>query len=308
MKLGAYLLMICLFSVGAVFSAEYFRSASVQEPAALSASAIEAMRAASAFANISLIAQSAFVANIDTGAVLYEQNADAQMPLASLTKVPLALAASEVLPADSIITVTNDTGYNSRASQLLAGERWRAKDIVAYTLVSSSNDGALLLADVSDETIRAKFPHAPEKATVWRMNDIARALHLKSMYFLNPTGLDESATLSGSYGSARDVARLFAYAQIRSPELFTETATSSIWISSESGRVAQAVNTDVALESFSGILMGKTGLTDLAGGNLAVVFEAGDHRYAAVVLGSTEEGRFSDMKKMVAAVHAMRDE
>ena len=46
--------------------------------------------------------------------------------------------------------------------------------------------------------------------------------------------------------------------------------------------------------------MGKTGLTDLAGGNLAVVFDVGlAHPVVAVVLGSTEYGRFEDMQKLV---------
>jgi D-alanyl-D-alanine carboxypeptidase len=46
--------------------------------------------------------------------------------------------------------------------------------------------------------------------------------------------------------------------------------------------------------------MGKTGFTDLAGGNLAIVFDVGlAHPVVAVVLGSSEEGRFSDMQKLV---------
>ena len=48
--------------------------------------------------------------------------------------------------------------------------------------------------------------------------------------------------------------------------------------------------------------MGKTGYTDLAGGNLAVVFDVGPvHPVIAVVLHSTQLGRFDDMKKLVAA-------
>jgi D-alanyl-D-alanine carboxypeptidase len=46
--------------------------------------------------------------------------------------------------------------------------------------------------------------------------------------------------------------------------------------------------------------MGKTGTTDLAGGNLAIVFDIGlAHPITAVVLGSSERGRFTDMRKLV---------
>jgi D-alanyl-D-alanine carboxypeptidase len=45
---------------------------------------------------------------------------------------------------------------------------------------------------------------------------------------------------------------------------------------------------------------GKTGLTDLAGGNLAVIFDiAPNHPVAAVVLGSSEKSRFDDIEKLV---------
>ena len=47
--------------------------------------------------------------------------------------------------------------------------------------------------------------------------------------------------------------------------------------------------------------MGKTGYTDLAGGNLAVVFDvAPSHPVVAIVMHSTEDGRFADMKAIVA--------
>jgi len=56
------------------------------------------------------------------------------------------------------------------------------------------------------------------------------------------------------------------------------------------------------LGAIPGIIMGKTGYTDLAGGNLAVVFDAGvGHPVVAVVMGSTQDGRFSDMKQLVSA-------
>ena len=43
----------------------------------------------------------------------------------------------------------------------------------------------------------------------------------------------------------------------------------------------------------------KTGFTNLAGGNLAIIFDAGFmHPMTIVVLGSSAEGRFSDVVKL----------
>ncbi len=68
-----------------------------------------------AFNSISLIAKSAVVIDITSGQVLYAKNAETQLPLASLTKVATALAVSEVLRMDDIITIENDASSGSSA-------------------------------------------------------------------------------------------------------------------------------------------------------------------------------------------------
>jgi len=304
MKAALIALFLFAFGVGLVFSMAYVEKP-VHQPQALSAAAEESLQGQSAFTDVSLLSQGAIVADIDTGAVLYKKNADTQLPLASLTKVPLVLVVSEVLQPDSIITIGHDTSYNSKASQLLAGEEWRTSDLISYTLVASSNDGAQTLADAAAEPLQAKYPQAQNSSTLWRMNDLAKSLGLTSTYFLNPTGLDVSSTQSGAYGSARDVAKLFAYAAKTAPDLFVKTATSSIKITAITGQTARAENTDEALDAIPGMIMGKTGLTDLAGGNLAVVFAANGKRYVAVALGSTEEGRFTDIQQLTAATRSI---
>jgi D-alanyl-D-alanine carboxypeptidase len=51
--------------------------------------------------------------------------------------------------------------------------------------------------------------------------------------------------------------------------------------------------------------MGKTGYTDLAGGNLGIVADVvSGHRIVAVVLGSTRDGRFADMRTLIRATEA----
>ena len=67
-------------------------------------------------------------------------------------------------------------------------------------------------------------------------------------------------------------------------------------------RVHILSNTNESLGRYPGILGSKTGYTDLAGGNLVIVFDVGiNHPVAAVVLGSTREGRFEDMAKLTQA-------
>ncbi|MCX6789964.1 MAG: hypothetical protein NTV60_00350, partial [Candidatus Kaiserbacteria bacterium] len=52
-------------------------------------------------------------------------------------------------------------------------------------------------------------------------------------------------------------------------------------------------------------LLSKTGYTELAGGNLALVFDAGiEHPIAVVVLGSSKEARFTDGTALINATLA----
>ncbi|HWP61737.1 MAG TPA: serine hydrolase [Candidatus Paceibacterota bacterium] len=248
-----------------------------------------------AFDNLSLQAKSAIVIDTTTGRELFEQNADAQLPLASLTKVALVLVVTSALPKDGFVSVPPG------AKAFPAGSMWKLSDFVDYTLAISSNEGADILAENAQSAVHTQYPQSSEDdAVLWRMNDLAHQLGMTHTYFLNHNGLDDSPTQSGAYGSARDMAALFAYAASTNLQAFSATTQQSFTITSMGGSHVTAINTDEALPSIPGILMGKTGYTDLAGGNLAVVFDENGHRIVAVVLGSTQQGRFSDMEALVA--------
>jgi D-alanyl-D-alanine carboxypeptidase len=277
--------------------------ARAQAPAEVAAAAATEPILPNYFATTTLLAKSAIVVDVSTGKVLYSLNADTQLPLASLTKVAMALAVSEGLHDADIVDIPYDTTPSADAPSLHSGEQWRAVDLLDFTLVASSNDGAKILAEAADGNLRQLYPQAPDGgAALWRMNDFAHELGLTNTFFLNVNGLDMSTTQSGAYGSARDVARLLTYAASTSPKLFSATTRSTIQVTSLAGRRVMASNTNEALPSIPGLIMGKTGYTDLAGGNLGIVFDAGaGHRIVAVVLGSTIDGRFTDIEKLVAA-------
>ena len=256
------------------------------------------------FSGLSLLAKAAIVIDIKTGKTLFELNPDVQLPLASLTKVPLALAVAEVLRNDDVVTIPYDTAPAGSAERLAQGEKWKVRDIIDFTLMASSNGGAEILAGAADGRLHELYPDSPEQdATLWRMNKLAGSLGLTRTYFLNASGLDISTTQSGAYGSARDMAHLFAYAASAQPSLFAGTARDGMVLTSANGRDrTSAFNTNKAEGAIPGLVLGKTGFTDLAGGNLAVVFDVGlGEPVVAVVLGSTYEGRFEDMQKLVAA-------
>jgi len=145
-----------------------------------------------AFKGISLFASSAIVVDITDGRTLFARSPDSQWPLASLTKVALAMVVGDALSPQTIVTIPFDTGYNSHAEGGLEdGQRWHLQDVIDFTLAVSSNSGANILALIAAPAIRQKYPFAPEEgATLWRMNDLTHSLGLERTYFLNYNGLD----------------------------------------------------------------------------------------------------------------------
>jgi D-alanyl-D-alanine carboxypeptidase len=239
------------------------------------------------------------VLDVNTNKELFAKNARLQLPLASITKIALVLAVSEVLAPDDIVPITENAVLKG-GNGLAWGEEWYFKDLVDYTLITSSNTGAEALAEAAEAKLRAKYPEAPRgSAAVWRMNAIAQEIGLDETYFINATGLDEATAQAGALGSARDVAYLFKHALLTNPELFAGTTRSGVPLGPLNFPDRAAVNTNEALEDIPGLVMGKTGTTDLAGGNVAVAFNVATGRTViAVVLGATPESRFDDVKAL----------
>lgn len=260
------------------------------------------------FANILIEAKAAYVVDLKSGKVLYEKNSEAQLPLASLTKLMTAVSALSVVPETTIITIDKDDLIPEGDSGLYANERWLLSDLLGLVLIESSNDGAFAVASSIGMIEAGTDDKNIGRETFMRlMNNKAKELGLFQTYFNNPIGLDENATKAGGYGSARDMATLIGYAVKNYPDIFRNTKYSSLKMESLNEISHTAINTNKGLDGIPVIIASKTGYTDLAGGNLAVVFDAGiGEPIAAVVLGSTIDGRFEDIKKLSwAAIDAL---
>jgi D-alanyl-D-alanine carboxypeptidase (penicillin-binding protein 5/6) len=259
--------------------------------------------AAGAFDGIKITAKAAYVLDARTGEVLYAKNADARLPLASLTKVMTALVATELAPGYSTIVVSREAVTTDGDSGLTVGEKWSLKNLLDFSLTTSSNDGmravGLALGALSSST---SSPQAIESDFIKDMNKKADEIGMKDTYFLNDTGLDESPQKGGAYGSAKDIANLFAYILLHHPTLMSATGKAELQITSLDNAKHLARNTDLIINSLPGVIASKTGYTDLAGGNLALAFDPElGHPIVISVLGSTETGRFEDMLKLVSA-------
>jgi len=257
------------------------------------------------FTQINLEANAAYVFDILKQESIFELNAEAQLPLASLTKLMTALLAKEYLPEGLIIEISPQAVLQEGDNGLLLGERWLLKDLLNIMLVGSSNDAAYAISTALASHSRFGYGKTDDAKVVALMNKKARQLDLKQTYFLDPTGLDISQNLAGGYGSCRDMAMLAFYILQNHPEIFEVTRAQHLTLTSLDGHLHQIQNTNHLVNEIPQLIGGKTGFTDLAGGNLLVIFDAGiNHPIIVVVMGSSIEGRFNDVRNLIDATFA----
>ncbi len=224
-----------------------------------------------------------------TRLIWWQKSANEELPLASITKLMTAQVVLGQKPGSTPVTITAADLKPEGDCGLRPGQVVPLGDLLRFGLTVSSNDAmAAAAAAIGPDYVA-------------QMNAEAKALGLSHTHFLNPTGLDLSANVAGAYGSAYDVARLVSAFYREHPDYLKETTSATGTLIVGNGQLVAAA-TAAPLADVPGFIGGKTGYTDLAGGNLAIVFDVEPgHPLVAVVLGSSETGRFDDIKTLINA-------
>jgi D-alanyl-D-alanine carboxypeptidase len=249
------------------------------------------------FANIQISGKAAIVVDLATGKTLYSQAADMELPLASLTKLITVYGAQQALQAGSPVTISSSSLSQEGEYGLLQGETFTYENLARFALVSSSNDAAEAIAEAA--------AGARGVSSEGFMQGAISSAGLERTRAQNSTGLDIDLTEASAYGTARDMAKLASKFLAASPELSKWTTRPSVSVYSREGTLHSLPNTNPRVGAVPGLLLSKTGYTDLAGGNLVIVFDAAiGHPVAVVVLGSTRDARFTDVQTLVRATLA----
>lgn len=228
-------------------------------------------------------ARSCILMDGKTGAVLYEYNADAAYPPASVTKVMTMLLVFEALDEGTLTLDEklriSETAAAMGGSQifLAAGEEMSVDDLLKGLIVSSANDAAVALAEAICGS---------EEAFVVRMNARAAELGLVNTHFENTNGLDD--TTENHVTSARDIA-LMTKELIRHEKVFEYT---TIWMDTIRDGTFGLSNTNKLIRFYKGATGLKTGSTEKAKFCISATAERDGLSLIAVVMGSpTKEVR-----------------
>jgi serine-type D-Ala-D-Ala endopeptidase (penicillin-binding protein 7) len=149
---------------------------------------------ASANDHPSIHSRSAVVLDATTGAELFSKDADEIRPIASTTKIFVAMAVRKQLDLDGwteISRVDAQFASGGARTRLDIGQKFRNKDLLRAMLIASDNRAPTALgraAGMSPDDLVAA------------MNAVAKRLHLKHTKFTDPTGL------RGNVSTAREMA------------------------------------------------------------------------------------------------------
>jgi len=234
-----------------------------------------------------LRAEAAIIYSPETGKVLWEENAQDQRSIASITKIMTAAVFLEDDPdLTRDVVVQRVDVLRASTTYLRAGYKVTNNDLLHLLLIASDNAAARALARIS--------PYGSQGFIV-RMNEKAAELGLTNTHYADPSGL-----LSENVSTAYDMARLITHvasdpriAQIMQKQHHSVHAgRRTINIHSTNQLV---MNGDVD------VLGGKTGFIRKAGYCLATLLRLpqGGPQVAVVVLGArSNAGRFWETRHL----------
>ncbi len=256
-----------------------------------------------ALENIELLAKSVLVYDITDSKKIYGKNENEVLPIASLAKIMTVVEGLRGRDVNDVVEVSPEAVRQAGDFGIFAYEKWRVGDLAKFTLVVSANDGAYALSEQEDNFLG-------------NINSKVRRLGAANTLFANPTGLDvypasnassianaggrEKPIGAGVVASAEDVNTMAIYGLKAHPEIFSATTLPELNLVSESGFQHNFKNTNILVGKIPNLLFSKTGFTGKAGGSLVIIFkDKNSHDIAVTVLGSTFDGRFEDMEKIV---------
>ncbi len=239
---------------------------------------VHAKRARGTQARGGLNAHSAILVDMRDGRILYEQDPDAPIAPASITKVLTLYIVFEALKEGRLQPWEN-VHVSKRAAQtggsrmgLKTGHIVPVEELIKGMAVVSGNDACVAIAEHMSGTV---------EDFVRLMNRKARELGMTHSNFTTPNGLPSP----GQYSTARDLAKLSVAYLRRFPE--------SLSIHSMQSYTYRGIthhNANRLLGTCPGVDGLKTGFVCSAGYNQTATCKRGETRLLAVVLGAPSPG------------------
>lgn len=253
-----------------------------------------------------------------TGQIIYEQNANQQLPVASISKLlTVAVIHDELKHQDitdytkvqvtpDVAAISNDLSYSSVG--LVAGQSYPVIELLNAAMVKSADGATAALATANGNSL---------DEFVLNMEKKAKEIGLRRTKIVNPTGLTNSQMKglrssnvpdnAENEMSAKDVALLARYLIHSYPQLLQVTAQKKTNIFIQKGNTKSVENLNKMLPGKQYTVPGvtinglKTGTSDKAGACFVSTGKYRGHQIITVVLhanGDNDDSRFVQTQKL----------
>lgn len=231
---------------------------------------------------------SAFVFDLERGALLYAKNPDVEREIASTGKIFVALVVLErgldLAAMTAITDADKEQAGGGARSRLQLGARFTNRDLLAAMLIGSDNRAPTALGRAVGLD--------PEQLTA-AMTKRAREMGLKHTRFTGPCGL------RSNWSTAREMVKALAVA-LDNPVIAELMATRSLEVGSpDLRRMIHYNNTNRLLRGSDEVIGGKTGFNTAAGYCLITATRFRGRRLGMAFLGADGKlTRFADYHRV----------
>ncbi len=222
--------------------------------------------------------------------LVWEKNLEEQFPIASLTKMMVALIAAEQIQAGNIqledlVTISQKaTWVGGSKVYLKAGQKITVSNLLEASMIRSGNDAAYALAEYIGGT---------EEEFIYLMNEKAESLGMESTCFANSTGMPmRSNIIEDNESTAADLL-LMARELVKHESVLDMTSRSTEKIQNANGMYTYD-NRNTLVKKYDEIDGLKTGFTNAAKYCIVATSKRCDHRVITILLGvETKQQRYN---------------
>lgn len=231
----------------------------------------------------------------DNKKIVWQKEMDDVLPIASLTKMMVALLAIEDIHAgkvkwDDVVHWTRETvmRINRKNQTVYTQETYNVKDLFKAAMIASNNECA--------EALARYLEGGDEQAAIDRMNLRARELGMNNTWYGNPTGLPAASAKHDNVSTPEDLL-LLALEMVKYNDILQVTGMGYADVCN--GKSIDIISNHNHLTiDYSGDVDGmKTGYTRHAGFCLVATSKTCNHRLISIVLGA----RSPDVRNNIVA-------
>lgn len=234
---------------------------------------------------LDLSSKGAVLLEADSCTVLYGENENTRLPMASTTKIMTAITVLDNFPVDTVVKIPKEAvGIEGSSIYLCEGEELTIEELLYALMLESANDASVALAYATAGSV---------EDFVSLMNEKAIELGLNDTHFENTHGLDGDE----HYTTAKDLGILACYA-MKNPKFLEIVSTYKRVIPLNNGEGSRVlINHNKLLRSYDGAIGIKTGFTKKSGRCLVSCAERDGVMLVAVTLNAPND--WQDHKKML---------